>query len=146
MKYYLAYGSNLNIFQMLSRCPGARLVGVTNLNGYSLVFKGSKTGSYLTIQEEEGGKVPVAVYRITKKDEKALDRYEGFPSFYYKKSFSVPGLKEDAFLYIMKEDRPYGIPTQHYYEVCREGYQDFCFDEEFLKEALRKSKEALENV
>ena len=46
----------------------------------------------------------------------------------------------------MKEDRPYGIPTQRYYEVCREGYQDFCFDEEFLKEALRRSKEALENV
>ena len=77
MKYYLAYGSNLNIFQMLSRCPGARLVGVTNLNGYSLVFKGSKTGSYLTIQEEEGGKVTASLKEM-KKHSTAMKAFQPF--------------------------------------------------------------------
>ena len=49
MKYYLAYGSNLNVRQMMHRCPGAKPVGKMVLEGYELLFKGSKTGSYLTI-------------------------------------------------------------------------------------------------
>ena len=46
MKYYLAYGSNLNVRQMMHRCPGAKPVGKMVLEGYELLFKGSKTGSY----------------------------------------------------------------------------------------------------
>ena len=55
MKYYLAYGSNLNIRQMQMRCPGAKPVGTMVLKGYELLFKGSKTGSYLTIEKKKGG-------------------------------------------------------------------------------------------
>ena len=49
-KYYLAYGSNLNIPQMQYRCPEARIVGTAVIEGYRLLFNGSKTGSYLTIE------------------------------------------------------------------------------------------------
>ena len=52
MKYYLAYGSNLNIRQMQMRCPGAKPVGTMVLEDYELLFKGSKTGSYLTIEKK----------------------------------------------------------------------------------------------
>ena len=45
-RYYIAYGSNLNVQQMRWRCPGARIIGTSELQDYRLLFKGSKTGSY----------------------------------------------------------------------------------------------------
>ena len=53
-RYYIAYGSNLNVGQMRMRCPHATILGTANLKGWELLFKGSKTGSYLTIEESEG--------------------------------------------------------------------------------------------
>ena len=47
-KFYLAYGSNLNVKQMQFRCPDARIVGTAEIPNYQLLFKGSKTGSLLT--------------------------------------------------------------------------------------------------
>ena len=82
MKYYVAYGSNLNIRQMLRRCPGAKLVRDWVLINYELQFRGSKTGAYLTVVKKKNGTVPVAVWKITEEDEKRLDRYEGFPMVY----------------------------------------------------------------
>ena len=59
-RYYIAYGSNLNIPQMRMRCPGARIIGTSVIPDYELLFKGSKTGSYLTIEPKAGSSVPVA--------------------------------------------------------------------------------------
>lgn len=60
-RYYIAYGSNLNIAQMRVRCPQARIIGTSEIKDYELLFKGSQTGSYLTIEKKAGGSVPVAV-------------------------------------------------------------------------------------
>ena len=57
-RYYIAYGSNLNIRQMRMRCPGARIIGTSVVEGYQLLFKGSRTGSYLTIEPQEGAGAP----------------------------------------------------------------------------------------
>ena len=51
-RYYGAYGSNLNLGQMKVRCKGSRLVGSTSLEGYELLYKGSKSGSYLTVEKK----------------------------------------------------------------------------------------------
>lgn len=150
-RYYLAYGSNLNVMQMRFRCPTARVVGTAEIENYELLFKGSKSGSYLTIEPKEGSKVPVAVWTVEAEDEMALDRYEGFPTFYYKKEMQivVKGIKtgkervRDTFVYIMHEDRPFGIPTWRYVETCLSGYQRFGFDESHLMNAIRKSRKEL---
>ena len=88
-RYYLAYGSNLNLTQMRWRCPDARVLGTAEIADYRLLFKGSKTGSYLTIEPFESGKVPVAVWEVSSADEERLDRYEGYPTFYYRKPASA---------------------------------------------------------
>ena len=49
-KYYLAYGSNLSMAQMAQRCPDAVYVGTAELKDYQLLFKGSQSGSYLTVE------------------------------------------------------------------------------------------------
>ena len=146
-RYYLAYGSNLNIEQMRFRCPTARVIGTGYIPGYELLFKGSKTGAYLTIEERLGSMVPVAVWEVQPDDERALDRYEGFPTFYYKKELPITykGIKtgeertRDAFVYIMHEERSLGIPSRPYVETCRDGYERFGFDTAYLFEALKKS-------
>ena len=148
-RYYIAYGSNLNIQQMRMRCPSARRIGTSALKGYALLFKGSKTGSYLTVEKKPGSSVPVGVWEVTPADEKALDRYEGFPNFYYKKelTLSVKGIrtgkirKRRVFVYIMHENSPIGVPSIPYMQTCIRGYDDFGFDRRVLIDAYLKCGE-----
>ena len=88
-RLYIAYGSNLNVRQMETRCPNAKILGTAKLKGWELPFKGSKSGSYLTIEKKENAIVPVVIWEVDKTDEKALNRYEGYPTFYYKKDIKV---------------------------------------------------------
>ena len=148
-RYYIAYGSNLNVGQMRMRCPGARIIGTSVVEGYRLLFKGSRTGSYLTIEPQEGASVPVAAWEVNVENEAALDRYEGFPHFYYKKEMELPikGIRtgkvrrRKVFVYIMHEDRPLGLPSASYMATCMEGYRRFGFDGAFLEQAYADSAE-----
>lgn len=126
-KLYVAYGSNLNKRQMKYRCPNAVPFATGVLEDYALLFKGSMTGAYATVERCEGASVPVAVWTINESDERALDRYEGFPTFYYKKEVTVQTTEGqiEAMVYIMHEDHSLGIPSEHYVNVCLEGYDDF---------------------
>lgn len=142
-RYYLAYGSNLNLAQMKRRCPESERVGTAEIFGYRLLFKG-QVRHYLTIEEEKGKSVPVGVFAVNEEDESRLDEYEAFPDLYYKKDFKVKlnetGQEIDAFAYIMWERFPLGEPTDVYIETVRQGYKDFGFDFALIEEALSDSK------
>ena len=107
------------------------------------MFKGSKTGAYATIEKEKGQRVPILLWRISEKDEVRLDRYEGFPTFYYKRT--VQAVRTDAdgkpcgrthgMAYIMHEERKLGLPAVDYLTVLDEAYRKFGFDEEILAAA-----------
>ena len=152
-KYYLAYGSNLNVRQMALRCPTAKPVGSAVIKDYELLFKGSKTGAYLTIEPKSGAEVPVAVWSVELADEERLDVYEGFPAFYYKTEFDLPvnyfsGKKvvRKAFVNIMHEERPLGLPSGSYVRTCLEGYSNFGFDESILFKALNNSRRVAHEI
>ena len=49
------------------------------------------------------------------------------------------GTTVDAFVYIMHEDRPFGVPSPTYVATCMEGYADFEFDEQLLEDAFSRS-------
>ena len=143
LRYYLAYGSNLNLAQMQERCGTSKKVGKAIIKDYRLMFKGSENSNYLTIEKAKGYQVPVGVFIIQEGDEVALDRYEGFPTLYYKKDFVVDLISENgkkttinAFAYIMHEDRILGAPSEEYIRRVREGYKNFNFDEKILDEAI----------
>src|SRR5690625_7348414 len=78
-KLYIAYGSNLNLEQMANRCPTAKVVGPSEIKGHKLVFRGPHAHAVATVEPCKGESVPVLVWQITSSDEKALDRYEGWP-------------------------------------------------------------------
>lgn len=152
-RYYIAYGSNLNIAQMKRRCPTATILATANLKGYELLFKGSLTGSYLTIEKNERGSVQVVIWEVNPTDELALDRYEGYPNFYYKQNIKLTckgihtgEIKEImAFAYIMHEDRHIGIPSEFYLRTCLDGYEAFGFDKRVLINAYNKCRRIVEN-
>lgn len=83
---------------------------------------------------------------MTALDEKNLDRYEGFPNFYYKQDFRLAvrtesGEKElDTFAYIMHENRPLGMPDRWYVHTCLAGYRAFGFDPNYLERAIQESR------
>lgn len=143
-KYYLAYGSNLSIEQMRSRCRDHAIVGSTVLKDHRLAFKGMQNGSsYLTVEESEGSYVPVGVYQISDSDERMLDRFEGYPNSYQKEyiDVSLNGEVINAMIYVMNKKFDYHIPTEQYIEICKRGYKNFLFDQDILDEALEITKE-----
>lgn len=86
MKFYVAYGSNLNLKHMSTCCPNAKVFGTSTLQDYELLFRARKLdeNSYLTIEKRAGANVPVAIWQVNEADELALDDYEDYPDLYYK--------------------------------------------------------------
>ena len=136
-RYYIAYGSNLSESQMAYRCPTAKVVGTSTLKDWRLSFDGPAS-----IERFEGYEVPVLIWDIQPEDERSLDRYEGYPSYYRKEMLKVEVNGEilDAMVYIMNTDKE-RIPSQGYYQVLERGYERFGFDKRILEQALLESKE-----
>lgn len=142
-KYYLAYGSNLNLLNMKERCKNSKPIGMLKLNGYRLAYKGSMDEyAYLTIEKNEESYVPVGIFTVSRKDEANLDIYEGYPDLYYKEyiPIKINGIIHKALIYIMKPKFNYHVPSDEYIQTCIEGYDDFGFDKTLLEEALEVSK------
>ena len=140
-RLYVAYGSNLNFEQMKYRCPTAKLYDTGIIEGYELQFKGEPTCAFATIAPKENASVPVAVWEIQPRDEMALDRYEGYPSHYFKQNVPVQlgGEEVGAMVYIMNLKRQFGMPSPHYYQTVLEGYHDCGLDTDVLDQAVKDS-------
>ena len=134
---YLAYGSNLHIPSMQYHCPTAKVLGTSILKGNRLVFSG-----VATVEHDEESSVPVLLWEIQPEDEKALDRYEGFPHL-YKKGFDkvdLNGKTVDAMYYFMPHGYQRSAPIPHYYELLRTAYQELGFDTAVLETARKFSE------
>jgi len=138
---YIAYGSNLNLPQMAFRCPTAKVVGISEIKNYELLFRGGRRSSVATVEPLKGSSVPVLLWKLKERDMQALDRYEGYPSFYRKEILPVElkGKTISAMVYIMNDGHPFGSPSDYYLDTIVEGYQSAGFDTEFLEQAVEKS-------
>lgn len=143
---YIAYGSNLNLPQMAFRCPTAEVVGTSELKDYELLFRGGRRGAVATVEPKEGSSVPVLLWKIRQTDEAALDRYEGYPRFYDKQMMDVEldGKTVSAMVYIMTPGHEFGVPSDYYAEVIREGYESAGFDTQVLDDAIEHAWELIQ--
>lgn len=143
-RYYLAYGSNLNIRQMKIRCSTAEPMGVVILENYELLFRGGHGSAVATVEPKEGSSVPCAIWRITAQDEAALDAYEGFPHLYRKKMLPVQfnERRMRVMAYIMNDGHPIAMPAMGYYRTILNGYYDFSLDTTTLDAALISARKA----
>ncbi len=136
--YYFAYGSNLNLEQMKSRCPCSVPVVRAKLKDYQLGF--NRTADIL---ENKGSEVWGAIYDVPKGDMKALDRYEGYPHFYKKLDVKVESYRGKAykvFTYAMIFEGA-ERPSDSYYRVIEEGYRNWGIGLKPLQQALDKSRQ-----
>jgi cation transport regulator ChaC len=143
VKYYIAYGSNLNLDDMKMRCKGARFYKKGILKDYQLVFRW-----YATIEKKEGAITPVGVFCIDEKSELELDFYEGYPTLYRKENVNVEledGSLIECMVYIMEEKRQeYTLPSKSYYATIEKGYKDVGLDISYLKQALEYTKKLIQ--
>lgn len=139
---YIAYGSNMVEEQMAHRCPGAKLIGTGYLPNHRLEFYLHATVERTRAQ---GAKVAVAVWEITAADERSLDRYEGFPTYYTKHRRRVvmdDGTELWGMVYIMNMIRPQP-PTPAYYNGIHKAYVKLGLRSEIervLEPALQRSQ------
>jgi len=146
--FCIAYGSNLDEARMKKRCPSAEVFGTSVIGGYRLLFKQSMTGAYATIEQDANCCVPVVIYRITAEDELKLDRFEGYPKYYYKRDFLLPvwslngrkkKLRRNCIAYILHEYRLLGEPGEDYFDLLDRGYDRWGFEKSILTKAMEDS-------
>ena len=143
-KKYIAYGSNLSVEQMAHRCPDATVVGMAAIQDWKLVFRGCAT-----IEPAEGRVVPVLIWEISDRDERNLDRYEGWPSYYRKEDMTVTMTdlsgknpqEVTAMVYLMNDGHPIRTPMKGYYDTLEEGYTRFGFNTLLLELAFEEAME-----
>ena len=148
MDIYAAYGSNMSLVQMEKRCPKAQVIDKGELLGYKLTFRGKGTG-YANIEVSDCGSVPIVLWLITDECERALDRYEGYPTLYTKELVTIATAdgEQTAMLYIMTKqykDMPV-MPSEHYFEIIRQGYQDNEINTGPLMKALKFTRDEIVN-
>ena len=101
MSLYFSYGSNMNVFAMKRRCPGAHLWGAARLPCWRFVLM---TSGYATIIPDVGKNVYGALWEVSIPELNDLDRYEEInQGLYVRKRISVfikPAGAKQAFVYI----------------------------------------------
>src|SRR5262245_40489700 len=149
-RFYFAYGSNLNIKAMTSRCTSARKVCSFRLPGWRLVFRHVADIEEGTLTDY----VPGGIWEITPDDEIKLDRYEGVRygkygqdggGSYCKLSFPIVTRSDnavhDVLIYRMNERHAGGVlpPSEWYFNAIVRGYRDFGLDPDMLDAALMRA-------
>jgi len=129
--YYFAYGSNLNHKQMLERCPDSKPGFLATLHNYKLVFVGWSRqwrGGVASIKSFKGERVLGAIYEISERDLRRLDKYEGYPSNYNRLKvtvFSEDGKPIEAITYTKSGQLAETPPAREYLAVIQQGYRDW---------------------
>ena len=138
-RLYFAYGSNLDLDGMASRCPDSEPVGVATLGGWALTFRG-----VADIEPRKGARTHGALWRMSARDLERLDAYEGYPGLYRRELVPVraSGDAVRAITYVMNDDY-LGLPSPLYYRTIRRGYEQWDLPIEALERALAAVKDRL---
>lgn len=120
MKYF-SYGMNTNLAQMARRCPQAVSLGAAVLPGFRFEFK-----SFATVVADYEMDTVGVVWEISDDCEDALDVLEGFPVYYTKQIVTVliDGTPHTAMTYLMYPDELLNLPSNSYYNLVADGYED----------------------
>ena len=103
---YFAYGANMHPGHMSWRCPKAQAHGAFVLLDWKLKFY-----NHATIEPRPGARVGGVLWNITAECEQNLDAFEGFPSYYTKRTWIQDGVQ--FFFYEMTEPKS-GRPSPGY--------------------------------
>lgn len=139
LRYYWAYGSNLNVAHMAERCPGAVQYKALALPNGALMFRG-----VADVVLRKGSTVHGGLWQITRACEAALDRYEGIKSGLYRKCYLTLKIRGDVvscLYYKMNQTPGFYPPDGAYIDCIAQGYRDFGLPLDALNDALVETAE-----
>ncbi len=148
MNRVFAFGSNMNLRQMFTRCPNATLRGPAVLRDFRIGFGGYSrrwNGAVATIVQDAGSRCYGLLFELTNADLAALDGFEGVPVSYERITVPVrrSGAKraQRSFAYRLCEhddDARPGVPSAEYLGVIWDAYREWGFDAAGLAEAVER--------
>jgi gamma-glutamylcyclotransferase (GGCT)/AIG2-like uncharacterized protein YtfP len=125
---YFAYGANMHPGHMRWRCPAAQAQGAFVLRDWQLKFY-----NHATIEASPGDQVGGVLWSITDECEASLDAFEGFPSYYTKRTWIQDGVQ--FFFYEMTDPKS-GSPSTGYVADIRDSYTFWQLPQELLTQSL----------
>jgi gamma-glutamylcyclotransferase len=93
-RLYFAYGSNLSLLQMASRCPTSTYHSFGVLRGYRWII--GDRGYANVVKTKDEHVVYGMLYTLEPEDETLLDRAEGVPHAYFKRELDVELISKDS--------------------------------------------------
>ena len=125
---YFAYGANMHPGHMSWRCPLAQARGAFVLRNWELKFY-----NHATIEPRPGCQVAGVLWEITEACESSLDAFEGFPSYYTKRTWIQDGVQ---FFFYEMTDPKLGHPSEGYVADIRDSYTFWQLPQELLTQSL----------
>lgn len=116
---YFAYGMNTNRSEMAQRCPGALSLGHARL-----VDRIFRFATHADVVKCPGSYVDGVLWTIDDFHLNALDRLEGYPYYYNRRSLRVAHDNRIvmAETYYMQPGNLDSLPSQSYFNMVVEGY------------------------
>ena len=128
---YFAYGANLHPGSMQWRCPEAQAQGAFILRDWGLKFY-----SHATIEPKKSSQVAGVLWEITEACEQSLDAFEGYPSYYTKRTWIQDGTQ--FFFYEMTSPKS-GRPSEGYVLDIEESYTFWQLPKNLLTQSLNET-------
>lgn len=141
--YYFAYGSNMNLEQMKQRCPDARFLKRSYLKGYKFVYDGhslTRNGAVANVVKFNKGVVWGALFEADNICIENLDRYEGYPTNYQKKSIEVKDDQDNKYqaLIYLRKPQSEGTPSDEYRKIVLKGASDCELPKDYVETFINK--------
>ena len=137
-----AYGSNMLIKKLRSRCPSAEKIGMCKIKKHNLKFhkvsKKDHSGKCdCELTQIEADEVYGVLFRIPKSEAKSLDKAEGLGNGYEKKKIDVTTIeegKDTAVMYCATDEAkdPNKKPYVWYLNQVIEGAKENCLPDDYI--------------
>ena len=128
----------VNHKQMQSRCSDSHFVKRAHLKGYKLIYDGNsitRKGAVANVVKKDDSIVWGGLFEINEYDRASLDRYEGYPRSYNRKSVQIiddEGNQYEAITYY-RTGKQIGVPSEEYRSIIKQGARDCDLPEEYVK-------------
>lgn len=141
MEMYFAYGSNLDVNQVKTRCGGdnVRKVTIGYLPNHRLAFTqyyADWGGGVADVVMSPGDSVWGIIYELSNNALELLDAYEGYPHDYTRSKHTIitpEGRVYGAWVYLVeRKDGEFIPPSSRYLDVIKQTAKDAGFPKEYI--------------
>ena len=136
MKYF-AYGTNMSLSQLISRCPSAKKLLNATLNNYQFIFN---SRGVATIISKRNSTVYGVLFEIDDSEIDNLDRHEGVPKLYTKENKKIEfdnGEEFEALVYVAT-DSEIGKPRDEHLNIILNALNKEQFPEQYIRNLKEK--------